>query len=55
MSFKNIQESFANDIEDIKSSGLWKTERFINSDQSNLITLADGREVVNMCANNYLG
>ena len=55
MSFKNIQESFANDIEDIKSSGLWKTERFINSDQSNLITLADWREVVNMCANNYLG
>ena len=55
MSFKNIQESFANDIEDIKSSGLWKTERYIDSDQSNLITLADGREVINMCANNYLG
>jgi len=55
MSFKSIQESFANDIQDIKSSGLWKTERYIDSDQSNLITLADGREVINMCANNYLG
>ncbi|MGB0765571.1 MAG: glycine C-acetyltransferase [Luminiphilus sp.] len=34
---------------------MWKTERVIASDQKNDITLADGSEVVNMCANNYLG
>lgn len=55
MSFKKAKISIANDLEDIKKAGLWKTERLISSDQKNLITLADGREVLNMCANNYLG
>ena len=32
-----------------------KRERFIDSPQDALIRLADGREVLNMCANNYLG
>ncbi|MCK5697574.1 MAG: glycine C-acetyltransferase [Gammaproteobacteria bacterium] len=39
----------------MKVAGLWKNERIIASDQKNDITLADGREVINMCANNYLG
>lgn len=55
MSFKKAKISIANDLEDIKKAGLWKTERLISSDQKNLITLDDGREVLNMCANNYLG
>jgi glycine C-acetyltransferase len=55
MSFKKAKISIATDLEDIKNAGLWKTERIISSDQKNLITLADGREVLNMCANNYLG
>jgi len=55
MSFKKAKISIANDLEDIRNAGLWKTERIISSDQKNLITLADGREVLNMCANNYLG
>lgn len=55
MSFKSAKASIAKDLADIHAAGLWKTERFISSDQKNNITLADGSEVLNMCANNYLG
>ncbi len=55
MSFERSKQGFAADLADIKAAGLWKTERVIDSEQSNDITLADGKEVVNMCANNYLG
>jgi glycine C-acetyltransferase len=55
MSFKTAKESIAQDLAEIKAAGLWKTERYISSDQKNNITLADGSEVLNMCANNYLG
>ena len=55
MSFKETRKSLGQDLDQIKENGLWKTERFINSDQKNQITLADGSEVINMCANNYLG
>ena len=55
MSFKSTRQSMVSDLDDIKSAGLWKTERYINSDQKNEITLSDGSTVINMCANNYLG
>ena len=55
MSFNSAKTSLAQDLEEIKEAGLWKNERVIASDQKNTITLADGREVINMCANNYLG
>lgn len=55
MSFKSAKQSLARELEEIKQAGLWKTERIIASDQKNDITLADGSEVINMCANNYLG
>ncbi len=55
MSFKSAKDGLNNDLEEIKANGLWKTERYINSDQKNAITLSDGSEVINMCANNYLG
>jgi len=55
MSFKSARESISKDLQDIRDDGLWKTERVIASDQKNDITLADGSEVINMCANNYLG
>jgi glycine C-acetyltransferase len=55
MSYNNSREGFANELAEIKESGLWKTERVITSEQKNDISLEDGREVVNMCANNYLG
>ena len=55
MSYQAAKASFADEIAGIKEAGLWKAERVIASDQKNYITLADGSNVVNMCANNYLG
>ncbi|WP_419596946.1 glycine C-acetyltransferase [Thiolapillus sp.] len=55
MSFKSAKESLQQELEAIRKSGLWKEERVITSRQMNDITLTDGREVVNICANNYLG
>lgn len=55
MSFKSAKKSLAKDLAEIKDAGLWKTERIIASQQNHDITLADGSEVINMCANNYLG
>ncbi len=55
MSFKSAKESLSKELAEIKATGLWKTERIIASEQKNDITLTDGQQVVNMCANNYLG
>ncbi len=55
MSFKSAKESLEKDLNAIQEAGLWKTERVIASHQKNEITLEDGAEVINMCANNYLG
>jgi glycine C-acetyltransferase len=55
MSFKSAKTSISKDLEEIERAGLWKTERVIASEQKNEITLEDGNEVINMCANNYLG
>ncbi len=55
MAFNSAKESLAKELAEIKANGLWKEERVIASDQKNDITLADGSEVINMCANNYLG
>jgi len=42
-------------LDRIRADGFHKTERVISSPQAPHLTLADGREVVNFCANNYLG
>jgi len=42
-------------VDQIRADGFYKTERVIASPQSPHIRLADGREVLNFCANNYLG
>ena len=42
-------------IDQIRAQGFYKTERVIGSSQSPKIRLADGRDVLNFCANNYLG
>ena len=55
MSYSSARESFAEEIAGIRAAGLWKNERVITSDQKNDITLESGANVVNMCANNYLG
>jgi glycine C-acetyltransferase len=41
--------------EALKSQGLFKAERVISTPQDATIRVADGREVINLCANNYLG
>jgi glycine C-acetyltransferase len=40
--------------EDLKASGLFKPERVLASPQQPVVRLADGRELINLCANNYL-
>jgi glycine C-acetyltransferase len=41
--------------DELRTSGLFKEERIIASPQQAVITLEDGKQVINMCANNYLG
>jgi glycine C-acetyltransferase len=53
--YGNIKAHLENELHQIRNSGLYKEERIIASPQSARIRLADGREVLNMCANNYLG
>lgn len=43
------------ELQAIRAAGLYKSERIISGPQSALVRLADGREVLNLCANNYLG
>ena len=50
-----IKESLQQEIEAIKDQGLYKKERIITSRQSAEIKTSQGMEVLNFCANNYLG
>ena len=43
------------DLEGLKSAGLYKEERYIHTPQFSEVGLEDGSNVINMCANNYLG
>ena len=43
------------DLEAMKTAGLFKQERYINTPQFSEVGLRDGSRVINMCANNYLG
>ena len=49
--YNNLQT----ELQSIKDQGLFKSERIITSPQDARITLDDGSEVLNFCANNYLG
>ncbi len=51
----SILDDISAELEDIKAQSLWKTERPILSPQWSRIEVAPGREVLNFCANNYLG
>jgi glycine C-acetyltransferase len=42
-------------LEELKNDGLYKAERIITSPQNTAIKMAGGKEVINFCANNYLG
>src|SRR3954453_6438548 len=50
-----FEKQVSQTLEEIKSQGLFKTERVITSPQDAHIAITDGRRVLNMCANNYLG
>src|SRR3954467_14059690 len=50
-----FDQRLANTLAEIRSQGLYKTERIITSAQDAHIGVAGGRQVLNMCANNYLG
>jgi glycine C-acetyltransferase len=53
--YKTLKPILEKELADIKEAGLFKSERIISSPQSADIKLADGKEVINFCANNYLG
>ena len=52
---QTVLEHLQEEIRNLRTSGLYKTERPIASPQDAVIRLADGREAINFCANNYLG
>ena len=51
---KNYLENLQTELQNIKNDGLFKTERIITSQQSAVIE-ANGKTLLNFCANNYLG
>jgi glycine C-acetyltransferase len=53
--FDSVRDQFQGELDEIASAGLDKRERVIASAQGAHVTLADGRELLNLCANNYLG
>ena len=50
-----FEKQLSQTLEEIKSQGLYKTERIITTPQDAHIAVAGGKRVLNMCANNYLG
>ncbi len=53
--YKKLQPVLQKKLEEIKEANLFKTERIITTPQGAVIKTSDGREVINFCANNYLG
>ncbi|MEO5630161.1 MAG: glycine C-acetyltransferase [Thermomonas sp.] len=51
----SLTQRYSDTLDEIRAAGLYKSERVIASPQSAEIQLADGRTVLNFCANNYLG
>jgi glycine C-acetyltransferase len=52
---EEVDQQLANTLAEIRSQGLYKSERIITSPQDAKIEITGGRRVLNMCANNYLG
>jgi len=53
--YGSLKQKLQTQIDEIKAAGLYKTERVITTPQGAVIKTEDGREVINFCANNYLG
>ena len=55
MSRQAFLDDISTRLDTLKSDGLYKSERVISTPQRGSVTLANGSEVINLCANNYLG
>ena len=53
--FKNVAASIQAELVELKSAALYKQERIITTPQAALIHTTAGKDVLNFCANNYLG
>jgi glycine C-acetyltransferase len=53
--YRKLQPFLQKELENIREAGLFKKERIITTPQGADIKTADGKEVINFCANNYLG
>ncbi|MGC3947458.1 MAG: glycine C-acetyltransferase [Chryseolinea sp.] len=53
--YDKLQPVLQRELENIESAGLYKRERIITTPQGAVIETTDGKEVINFCANNYLG
>jgi glycine C-acetyltransferase len=53
--FGPFQQHLSRQLDEVRAAGTYKAERVIGSPQEAVIRTADGREVLNLCANNYLG
>ena len=53
--YKNFKSYLTNELQSIKDAGLYKNERIIVTPQKAEIKVSSGKEVLNFCANNYLG
>ena len=53
--YGKIKDTLKKEIQEIKDAGLYKSERIITSSQDAVIKISTGEEVINFCANNYLG
>ncbi|MAN59321.1 MAG: glycine C-acetyltransferase [Flavobacteriaceae bacterium] len=53
--YGKIKEHLKQELQEIKENGLYKKERIITSPQDAVIKISTGEEVINFCANNYLG
>lgn len=53
--YGKIKEHLQQELKDIKENGLYKEERIITTSQDAVIKISTGQEVINFCANNYLG
>lgn len=53
--YSKIKDHLIRELEQIREDGLYKNERILAGRQGARVKLADGRRVINLCANNYLG
>ena len=53
--YGKIRNELEKELEEIRSAGLYKSERIIESAQSARVQVGEGSPVLNLCANNYLG